>query len=216
MQRERVISFIDGFNLYHAIHRLNRPELKWINLTNLSKVFIKPTTEELIKVIHFSAYVHHISESVQKRQRAYIKALDMVGTRTILGHFKKKHRKCPNCQHTWIGHEEKETDVNIALFLLDSATQNEFDRAIVISNDSDLAPAIKMVRQRFPNKKITTIAPPNSFHSNELIKASSEKSKIRVQHLERNLLPELLTDPSKNISVTRPTEYMPKILSKVT
>lgn len=34
MQRDRVISFIDGFNLYHAILTLNDPQLKWLDLRN--------------------------------------------------------------------------------------------------------------------------------------------------------------------------------------
>ena len=29
----RIIAYIDGFNLYHAIHDLGRPALKWIGLT---------------------------------------------------------------------------------------------------------------------------------------------------------------------------------------
>lgn len=211
MQRHRVISFIDGFNLYHAIDNLQRPELKWVNLMALSQVFLKPISEELIKVFYFSAYAHHMSESVQKRQKAYIKALELSGVKPILGHFKKKDRRCPDCYKKWTSHEEKETDVNIALFLLKLAYQDDFDRALVISNDSDLAPAIKMVREAFPEKQITTVAPPHYFHSNELIQVSSDKTKIRVEHLERCLLPEVITDPSRLISVFRPQEYTPKI-----
>jgi hypothetical protein len=60
MQRKRVISLIDGFNHYHAIHRLRRPELKWLNLMALSRVFLKPVSEELVRVFYFSAYADHM------------------------------------------------------------------------------------------------------------------------------------------------------------
>jgi uncharacterized LabA/DUF88 family protein len=124
-----------------------------------------------------------------------------------LGYFKKKERKCPNCNHKWVSHEEKETDVNIASRLIDLAYQNAFDRALVISNDSDLSPAIRLIRKRFPEKRLTTIAPPNYYHSNELIQASSDKARIRPEHLEQSLFPILVKDASGLLSVARPEEY---------
>jgi uncharacterized LabA/DUF88 family protein len=209
MAQHRVISFIDGFNLYHAIATLRRPELKWVDLTLLSKAFVRPLSELLLKVFYFSAYADHVSESAQKSQKAYIEALKLNQTTPILGQFKKKGRKCPNCNHKWTGHEEKETDVNIASFLIDLAYQDAFDRALVISNDSDLVPAIRMVRSRFPEKRITTIAPPNYYHSNELIQVSSDKARIRLEHLEQSLLPLLIKDSSGLIAISRPEEYAP-------
>lgn len=194
-------------NLYHAIEKFDRPELKWLNLKTLSLTFLKKYSEELINVFYFSSLAVHTNEHAQKRQKAYIRASELIGIKVILGNFKGKNRSCPKCSYNWIGHEEKETDVNIALSLLDFAYQNAFDRAIVISNDSDLAPAIRMVRSRFPQKKITTISPPHYFHSIELIEASSDKSKIRIKHLERSLLPEIVSDPSGLVSVSCPQEY---------
>ncbi len=139
--------------------------------------------------------------------------LELTGVVPVLGHFKEKTRKCPSCNHRWIGHEEKETDVNIALSLLNLAYQNAFDRILIISNDSDLAPAIRMVRHYFPQKRITTVAPPHYFHSRELIQASSDKTKVRIEHLERCLLPPIVTDASRLISVSCPQEYAPKTVA---
>ena len=210
MNHQRVAVFVDGLNLYHAIVNLRRQELEWIDLKALSKLFLNSRFEQLTNVFYFSAYASHVIESNQKCQKAYVRALELIEVKTILGHFKEKDRKCPACKHNWVGHEEKETDVNIALFLLDSAYQNLFDRALVITNDSDLAPAIQMTRKRFPQKRITTIAPPNYYHSNELIKVSSDKARIRVEHLECSLLPAVVTDASRLVSVSRPLEYAPK------
>jgi len=64
---QRVISFIDGFNLYHAISTLRRPELKWTDLRALSRVFLKSHSEELVGVYYFSAYAEHVTEAKQKR-----------------------------------------------------------------------------------------------------------------------------------------------------
>ena len=203
MNLQRVVCLIDGLNLYHAISALARPELKWVDLRNLSKVFLKSHSEELSRVFYFSAYAEHVSESSQKCQKAHIRALELTDVTAILGHFKEKNRKCPSCSHRWVGHEEKETD-----------DQNAFDRALLVSNDSDLAPAIRMVRKHFPQKRITTVSPPHYFHSRELIQASSDKTKVRVEHLERCLLPPIVTDASRLISVFRPPEYTPKIAAR--
>jgi uncharacterized LabA/DUF88 family protein len=209
VDRKRVIAFIDGLNLYHATSRLDRPELLWIDLWALSKKFLKAFSEELCKVYYFSAYADHVGVVKKDNQKAHMLALTLRGVVPVLGQFKNKDRKCPTCDYKWIGHEEKETDVNIAVYLLDLAYQNTFDRALVISNDSDLSPAIRMVRLRFPDKRITTVAPPNAFHSNALIQASSDKSKIRIEHLERCQLPPVVYDASRLISASRPHEYMP-------
>lgn len=214
MKLRRAISLIDGFNLYHAIANLHRPELKWVNLRSLSGVFINTSLERLDSVFYFSAYADHASTSTLQAQKAYIRALELTAVKPILGHFKKKERKCPSCSHKWTSHEEKETDVNIASVLLDLAYSDSFDRALVISNDSDLVPAIRMVRKRFPQKTVTTIAPPNYYHSNELIRVSSDKARIRPMHLERAILPVLVKDASGLISISRPEEYAPESYSR--
>ena len=45
--------------------------------------------------------------------------------------------------------EEKGSDVNLGTHLLMDAFDDLFDVAVVVSNDSDLAEPIRMVRQRF-------------------------------------------------------------------
>jgi uncharacterized LabA/DUF88 family protein len=209
MSYQRVAVFVDGLNLHHAVSSLQRQELKWLDLRALSKIFINSKFEKLADIFYFSSYANHIPEPAQRCQRAYVKALELTAIKVVFGHFKEKDRKCPICYSKWTGYEEKETDVNIALLLLDLAYQNTFDRALVITNDSDLAPAIQMVRKRFPEKRITTVAPPNYYHSNELIKVSSDKARICVKHLECSLLPSVVTDASRLISVSRPQEYSP-------
>lgn len=205
--RDRVISFIDGFNIYHAICRLKAPHLKWLDLRKLSELFIGSQSEQLSQVLYFSSFATHVPEMAQVRQKAYIAALQLRGVKSILGQFKHKERFCPHCSTRWFGHEEKETDVNIALGLLDLASQDAYDRALLFSNDSDLAPAVRKVLERFPDKRITIVAPPLSRQCNELIHAASDKTKIKPHHLERCLLPEIVSDASGLISVKRPIEY---------
>src|SRR5262245_27349768 len=105
MNRQRAITFVDGFNLYHAIDKLKQQELKWLDLRALSRVFLNSNFEQLTKVFYFSAYANHMGKSARKRQAAYVRALELTAVQPILGHFKEKDRKCPDCKHKWIGHE---------------------------------------------------------------------------------------------------------------
>lgn len=207
MKISRVVSFIDGFNLYHAIDDLHLPYLKWLDLYSLSSVFISPKTEELVKVLYFSSLVIQFDKDTQKRQKDYLDALKLRNVHTILGRFKRKNEKCPLCHKMITKYGEKQTDVNIALQLLHYAYQDKFDRAILITNDSDLVPAISLIRSLFPQKRITTVVPPGRQHSNELIQVSTDKSKITLGHLERCLMDETVYDASKILSVKRPIEY---------
>jgi hypothetical protein len=36
---ERVVAFVDGFNLYHALHGLEKPYLKWVDLMTLVRAY---------------------------------------------------------------------------------------------------------------------------------------------------------------------------------
>ena len=43
---ERVIFFVDGFNLYHALHRKQQyHKYKWLNLSKLANYFITKKTK---------------------------------------------------------------------------------------------------------------------------------------------------------------------------
>lgn len=56
------------------------------------------------------------SRSVEAASRIYVAALRYVGVVPVMGQFKNKDRWCNSCGAKWMGHEEKETDVNIALY----------------------------------------------------------------------------------------------------
>lgn len=47
--------------------------------------------------------------------------------------------------------EEKQSDVNIALQMYDDAISGNVDQIILVTNDTDLAPALQMIKDRKPN-----------------------------------------------------------------
>jgi uncharacterized LabA/DUF88 family protein len=203
----RVSAYVDGFNLYHAIANLNDNRLKWLDLKALVQIFIDPKIHQLVSVSYFSAFATW-KQSAYGRHILYERALSTTGVKTVMGHFKEKDKSCPKCRHRWKGHEEKETDVNIALSLLDDAYQDIYDIALIISQDSDLFPAIKLVRTRFPNKTIKIITPPNMRHSKEMgaVVGRENLKSILPLHLARCLLPQQLTDTTGK-TILIPQEY---------
>ena len=86
----------------------------------------------------------------------------------VVGKFKRKRVKCGLAACTYVGHkffdtlEEKRTDVNIGIYMVDDAYQNRFDTLILVSGDSDLVPALNLVKARFPAKKIVVYVPTRS------------------------------------------------------
>ena len=209
--KKRTVAFIDGFNLYHAIDDLGQPKYKRLDLWSLCETFAPQGHFDLQKVYYFSA-IAKWQPPAATRHREYVKALKVRGVRPVLGKFKDKDRECRSCGATWVAHEEKETDVNIALYMLDGAYTNEYDQAILISGDSDLAPPVKMLRQRFPGKKVKVLTPPGRNHSFELRRALESYNhikKIKPIHLERNLLPEHILSSDGTVIATRPQQYKP-------
>ena len=55
--------------------------------------------------------------------------------------------------------EEKGSDVNLAVHLVNDAWLDAYDCAVIISNDSDLSEAMRLVRQHHPAKKIGLVFP---------------------------------------------------------
>jgi hypothetical protein len=213
----RVIAYIDGFNLYHAIDDIGkpnprkpnasakrRPHLKWLNLWSLCESLLQQG-EVLTRVSYFSAYATWLPDA-HKRHAEYVRALQYFGVTCIMGHFKSKPRSCKTCGAQWVIHEEKETDVHMAASIVVDACENKFDCAIVITADSDLAPALDIVRTRFPKKQLLIVAPPARYNHARSLKTAMMLTPGR---LEKHLLPAVAYDANGRPIFTRPSSYSP-------
>ena len=201
-----VCFYLDGFNLYHALVRFQDDKVKWLDLAALAKRLISPATETITGIYYFSAYADWLPGPMSRHEE-YVKALKATDIDCFMGHFKVKDRHCKNCGSEWQAHEEKETDVSIGIHLLNDAYKNQYEKAYLVTRDSDLMPAVKMVRAEFPTKHIVAVAPPLMGHSNDLIRFCQSKKKITPTQIWSCLLPKQLTDASGQIVATRPTNY---------
>jgi hypothetical protein len=96
LDRERVICFVDGFNLYHAIDVMKKPHLKWLDLRKLFSHLTRSKSQIITQILYFSAYPTWKPDSY-RRHRDYVAALLATGVTPILGQFKKKPKQCKKC-----------------------------------------------------------------------------------------------------------------------
>ena len=164
-KKERVIVFVDGFNLYFGMLEAGFSNSKWLNLELLVKNFIKPN-QVLIAIKYFTSRVSNNPEK-QKRQTIYIEALESVGVEIYYGHYQRETIKCHRCGNIWASYNEKMTDVNIATQMIIDAYQDNYDMAMLISGDSDLVPSIIEVHANFHTKRVFVAFPPKR-HNNSV------------------------------------------------
>lgn len=171
MEREknRVIVYIDGFNLYFGMIDAGFSRCKWLNVEKLVRSYLTEN-QELVEIKYFTSRITNNPQK-QKRQSTYLEAIETTEVKIIYGLYKAKKIECGNCGHNWNISNEKMTDVNIATHLIVDAFHDRYDTAILISGDSDLVPPIKAVHQNFPNKVISVFFPPNR-HNNTVAGAA--------------------------------------------
>jgi len=155
----RTIVYVDGFNLYYGT--LQNSSEKWLDLEAYFRQLLKH--DDIKRISYFTAKVKNTSSTDQK---VY---LDALGTTPLVvvkyGLFKTKQIKCrvKACTHAadrnFSAFEEKGTDVNIAIQMLDDAYQNRCDRIVLVTADSDLVPPLHLIRNGFPKLKIDVFLP---------------------------------------------------------
>lgn len=98
--------------------------------------------------------------------------------------------------------EEKGSDVNLAVHILNDAWLDVFDSAVIISNDSDIAESLRLIKTHHPLKTIGLLSPVNS-PSAELRKYVDYIKKIRSGVLAASQLP----NPIPGTTINKPATW---------
>ncbi|MCD6599024.1 MAG: NYN domain-containing protein [Dehalococcoidia bacterium] len=188
---ERVIGYVDGFNLYFGLKSKGWGRYYWLNIQLLVQNLLKPN-QKLLATKYFTARIANPPDK-QRRQSTYIEALETLSDFQIFyGKYQLNPRQCSHCGFQDKVPNEKMTDVNIAVEILKDAYQDNFDVALLISADSDLVPPIKTVRELFPNKRVVIASPPARY-SVDLVNSSNKSFVISRRKIAKSLLPEEIT-----------------------
>lgn len=198
--------YIDGFNLYYrALRRF--PQYKWLDLAKLCQTLLP--NHEIRRIRYFTAIVDQRPDDPQQqyRQVVYLRALQTIpNLRIHFGRFKthnvwrrRAHAAADLDNPVLVTNtEEKGTDVNLATYLLTDGYEGEYEQAVVISNDSDLALPIKVVRDRL-NLPIGVVNPNTSgrragLATVELKETATFIRQIRHSALRNSQFADTLTD----------------------
>lgn len=201
--------YIDGFNLYYGALK-NDPGLRWLDVSKLSQLLLAKGFE-LGRIRYFTALVKGRANNPKQRQRQdiYIRALQTIpGLTPHFGSFQSKPKNMPRYDKLpkiklvkVMKTEEKGSDVNLATYLMLDAFNQDYDSAMVISNDSDLKEPIRVVREELHRR--VGIANPDLGTPRVLF--GDFHRQIRKGQLLASQFPNVLTDA--NGTITRPPEW---------
>ncbi len=147
----RTCAYVDGFNLYYGA--VKGTPWRWLDPVVMLERILEPH-HDITCVKYFTARVSATPRDPLKpqRQETYLRALSQrmfMPLATPTGRQRTVEV---------IKTEEKGSDVNLAVHLVNDAWIGAYDCAIVVSNDGDLAEGARVVKQQH-TKRIGLLVP---------------------------------------------------------
>lgn len=205
--------YVDGFNLYYG--SVKGTPYKWLDIAKLCSLLLP--SHNINRIRYFTALVNARPGDPQQpqRQQTYLRALQTIPTLSIhKGHFLSNVKRLPLANPPQNGSrtvevlctDEKGSDVNLATYLIFDGFAKDYDIAVVISNDSDLALPIHLVREKL-GFSIGIINPqPPEKRSKELYKIASFYKQVRKGSLGASQFPPIITD-SQGRTISKPGSW---------
>lgn len=139
MQKERVMVFIDGSNLYYSLKYLG---IERIDFQNLLKLLTK--NKLLISTYYYNAPLDiSINKKKYWEQQKFFNELSKIPDFNIVLCKLRKHKR-KNGNYFF---DVKGDDVHLAVDLVSGAYENLYDTTIIVSGDEDFVPAIKKAQK---------------------------------------------------------------------
>lgn len=227
----RTTIYIDGYNLYYS--RLKGTPYKWLDVVSLFRDRIlrqQDPEAEVVSIKYFTSpvkalYARH-GEASTHAQDQYHRALlarDPGLVAIIRGFHVFEPTNLPtyhpevdpskdHVTRVWMI-EEKQTDVNIALHAYRDAARDVTDQLVICSNDSDMEPALKLIKEDMPTKVVGIVLPlreggiaPGNV-PNRRLTASAQwvRHYIRDEELAQSQLPQNV--PTKKKPASKPAHW---------
>lgn len=199
----KVNVYIDAFNLYYGA--LKQTPYKWLDQSRLCHALLPSDTIQEIKYFTARVSARPTSPSSAHDQGLYIRALKTIPNISIkYGHFLTHVvpmylAAVTPPKRVWVERtEEKGSDVNLASHLVRDAFRKQFEVAVLITNDSDLAEPVRIVAEEL-NMSVG-ILNPHPHHSKELQRYATFVKRVRQGHLIASQFPATLRDAKGTFS----------------
>ena len=215
--KKRVTFYIDGFNFYFGLKRTKKVDsawerFYWIDMVKLCESFLGDG-QVLEKVIYFTA--SPLNPQKNSRQSAFLNANKLInGNRfeIVRGKYLDKHLICPFCKGDISRPEEKKTDVNISIRMIDDCVMAATDIVALVSADSDLVPPIELIQRRFRNIGIKVYFPPSNFSNDLKDNLIHHRSKPvmmikNIRRFQSAVMPDIVTKDGKKYTIPEKWKY---------
>lgn len=192
----KVRVYVDGFNLYYRA--LRRTPYRWLDLEALCRGLLPGDSIEAIRYFTATVGARPGDPGKPQRQQIFFRALRTIPQLSIhLGQFRTRSARMPLTgimppQFVWVDRtEEKGSDVNLACHMLADGFKGLYETAVVISNDSDLLTAVRLVREE---GRAVGVLNPSENDGHSLKQHATFCKSIRQKHLIASQFPVTLTD----------------------
>lgn len=196
--------YVDGFNLYFGC--VKGTPYKWLNIAEMCRRSL-PSDYLIHRIRYFTALVQPRPQDPHQidRQKTFIRALETLPNLSVhYGTFLTSHIRMPLANPPIGGYqtveviktEEKGSDVNLATYLISDAYEKDFEAAVVVTDDSDLAEPIAIVRGRLKHH-VTVLSPRGK--SRKLSQVATRFRQIQSAVLAASQFPPTRTDANGTI-----------------
>ena len=225
-QPARATVYFDGFNFYYGCFKSGRSSdwraCKWLDLEAFCAGMFPQL--EIRRIRYFAARIapSPLDPGAELRQAEYLRAITTLPTVSLHEgsystmrkeryladpHVRTPTLMVPHQKVHVIVNEEKGSDVSLATYLVADGFRNDYDTAIVISNDSDLYEPIRIVSDPAElGKPVLLVNPhPHRVASRLQQMPSVHYWKMTLNKLQNAQFPDQLQDQSGII--TKPSNW---------
>ncbi len=214
----RTYIYIDGFNFYYGV--VKGTTYKWLDFMALFKKVLSPE-HDILAIKYFTARVTGKFDPNQPlRQKTFIRALKKhipelsVYYGQFNSHTINAPLACPIDVKTFgkpikfaniVKTEEKGSDVNLAVHDLNDAWRDVYDCAVIVSNDSDLAESLRLIKEQ--NKKMVGLIYPSTDKKRHPSKALTKYADFTKSIFKSSLKVCQLPNPIPGTTISKPAAW---------
>lgn len=203
----RASVYVDGFSLYYAA--LKRTPYKWLDVRKLCRLLLP--NDRIHRIRYFTAIpIYEWNDELKgQRLQAYVRALQTLRGLTVhYGTCRAEDGRLPlpgsrTETEFVIARRTKGTDVQLTAMMLADGFRGDYEVAVVVSDDSDLALPMRVVRRQL--QLPVGLLKPGDRYANELVRAATFWKPIREGVLAASQLPQQLTD--EHGTITKPSAW---------
>jgi uncharacterized LabA/DUF88 family protein len=169
--KKKVNFYIDGFNFYYGLkemvkHKGDWRKFYWIDFVKLFSQFLKE--DEEIGIVHyFTARPKNTGKTARQNiLMSCNKAINGDKLKIHYGKYQDKTMKCrvkDGCGREFMHWEEKQTDVNLAIKMVEDCHNMDCNKIVLVSGDSDFLPPLNLIKNIYKEVELMTLFPPFKF-----------------------------------------------------